>query len=122
MKRHEYRDLVLGVADRYVLSLPNPIDTAITPKTLAPVMALLHGAYRLSRDGKYLAHCEALAGLAIRQLLEEDIPVPFATHRKKEYPYYASISYADSLMLMFLELSLLKQGKEGELEIQCSIR
>ena len=37
-------------------------------------------------------------------------------------PYYASISYGDSLMLMFLELALILREKEDAVFLQCSIR
>jgi hypothetical protein len=36
--------------------------------------------------------------------------------------WYASISYADSLMLMFLDLSLILDGREDSVTLQCSIR
>lgn len=120
--RDEYRALVLATADRYVDSEPKAVGDTLTPKTLAPVMALLHGAWHLSQNEKYINASRRLAEHAKARLFEEDIPLPFATNRRDKYPYYASISYGDSLMLMFLELALILQDREDEVSLQCSIR
>lgn len=122
VERDEYRRWTVATADRYLASLPDAAGGDLTPKTLAPVMALLHGAYRLTGDAKYLAHSEALAELAIERLFREGVPLPYATSRRDRLPYYASISYGDSLMLMFLDLWLLREGRRTESEPQCTIR
>lgn len=122
IQRDEYRTLVLATADRYVGSEPKPLAGTLTPKTLAPVMALLHAAWRLSHDKKYVNASKQLAEHAREQLFEPDIAFPFASHRRDKYPYYASISYGDSLMLMFLELALILEEKEDTISLQCSIR
>lgn len=122
IQRAEYRSLVLATADRYVGSQPQPLAGTLTPKTLAPVMALMHAAWRLSHDRKYIDASRRLAEHAREQLFEPDVVFPFATNRRDKYPYYASISYADSLMLMFLELALLLQEREDDVFLQCSIR
>ncbi|MCB9769232.1 MAG: hypothetical protein H6752_13625 [Candidatus Omnitrophica bacterium] len=120
-----YKDLVLKTADRYLSALPETKDRALTPKTLAPVMGLLHGAHRISRDPKYLSRSADLADLALNHLFEEGCPLPYATQWREKYPYYASISYGDSLALMFLELALLRNGGMEEVDrlgVECSIR
>ena len=84
-----------------------------------------YGAYRLSGDGKYLRKSEGLADLAIENLFDDGIAFPHATQWKDRFPYYASISYGDSLMLMFLELALLRNGRGADVErlgLQCSIQ
>jgi hypothetical protein len=120
--REEYKALVLATADRYVGSEPQAIGGTVTPKTLAPVMALLHAAWRLSREEKYLNASRGLAEGARERLFEPGIDFPFATDRRDQYPYYASISYGDSLMLEFLELALILQEREDAVELLCSIR
>lgn len=122
IQRDEYRDLVLATAGRYVGSRPKPLAGTLTPKTLAPVMALLHAAWRLSHDEKYVEASRQLAKHAREQLFEPGIVFPFASHRRDKYPYYASISYGDSLMLMFLELSLILDEKAESVHLPCSIR
>jgi hypothetical protein len=120
--RDAYRDLVLATADRYVGVEPVPLGGTLTPKTLAPVMALLHGAWRLSRDEKYINASRQLAEHARKRLFEPGVVFPFATDQRDKYPYYASISYGDSLMLMFLDLALILQERESDLFLECSIR
>ena len=122
VQRDEYRTLVLATADRYIGSQPKPLGGTLTPKTLAPVMALLHAAWRLSRDEKYIHASRRLAEYATERLFEPDVIFPFASDRRDKYPYYASISYGDSLMLVFLELALILQDREDAVLLQCSIR
>jgi len=125
IRRDEYRTLVLNVADRYLDASPDTKEKELTGKTLAPVMAILHAAYRLSADGKYLRKSESLAELAIEHLFEDGVAFPYATQWRQRYPYYASISYGDSLMLMFLDLALLRNGRSEDAErlaLECSIR
>jgi hypothetical protein len=121
-RRDEYRELVLATADRYVGSGPKPLAGTLTPKTLAPVMSLLHAAWRLSKDDKYIDASRRLAEHAGERLFEPGIVFPFATDRRDKYPYYASISYGDSLMLVFLELALILQERDKAVFLQCSIR
>ena len=120
--RDEYRDLVLATADRYVGSEPKAVGGTLTPKTLAPVMALHHAAWHLSHDDKYVDASRQLADRARKRLFEEGIAFPYATDRRDKYPYYASISYGDSLMLEFLHLALILQGREEVVSLRCSIR
>ena len=122
IQRNEYKTLVLATADRYVGSQPKPLAGTLTPKTLAPVMALLHAAWRLSRDDKYIDASRRLAEHARERLFEPGVAFPFASDRRGDYPYYASISYGDSLMLAFLELALILQEREDAVSVQCSIR
>ncbi len=122
IQREEYRTLVLATADRYVGSQPEPLAGTLTPKTLAPVMALMHAAWRLSGNEKYVDASRRLAEHAIERLFEPGVAFPFATDRRDQYPYYASISYGDSLMLMFLELALILHEREDAALLQCSIR
>ena len=122
IQHEEYRSLVLATADRYVESRPEPLEGTLTPKTLAPVMALLHAGWHLSGDLKYVNASRRLADQARELFFEPDIDLPFATQRRREYPYYASISYGDSLMLMFLELALILDGEEKAHPVQCTIR
>ncbi|MBC8872679.1 MAG: hypothetical protein H8E44_24870 [Planctomycetes bacterium] len=122
IQRDEYQTLVLATAGRYVGSQPKPLAGTLTPKTLAPVMALLHAAWRLSRDDKYIVASRRLAEHARERLFEPGVAFPFASDRRDDYPYYASISYGDSLMLMFLELALILQDREDAVAVQCSIR
>ena len=74
---------------------------------------------------QYLRKSKSLAELAIEHLFEDGVDFPYATQWRQRYPYYASISYGDSLMLMFLELALLRNGCEADVErlgLECSIR
>jgi len=77
-----------------------------------------------SPDVVFVLHnaSKQLAEHAREQLFEPDIAFPFASHRRDKYPYYASISYGDSLMLMFLELALILEDKGDAIFLQCSIR
>ena len=84
----------------------------LRPRTLAPVMALLHAAYHVSHDDKYVDASQRLAEIAQERLFEPGVVFPYATDRRDKFPYYASISYADSLMLEFLQLALILQGRE----------
>jgi hypothetical protein len=122
IQRDQYRTLILATADRYVGSQPKPLAGTLTPKTLAPVMALLHAAWRLSHDDKYTDASQRLAEHARERLFEPGVAFPFATDLRDTYPYYASISYGDSLMLVLLELALILQEREDAVLLQCSIR
>lgn len=117
----EYRALTVAVADRYLNELPDYKTAALAPKTLAPPMAVLHAAFRLTGDRKYLEQSRRMADLAVAQLFRPATPLPYATQWKDKYPYYASVSHPGSLMVMFLELGLLLSGQD-EPRAQCSIR
>ncbi len=70
--------------------------------------------------------CETVSAVGspvpTERLFEPDVVFPFASDRRDKYPYYASISYGDSLMLMFLELALVLQDREDAVLLQCSIK
>ena len=117
----QYRALTVAVADRYLNQLPDYKTAALASKTLAPPMAVLHAAHRLTGDRKYLEQSRRLADLAVAQLFQPATPLPYATQWRDKYPYYASASHPGSLMLMFLELGLLLSGQD-EPHPQCSIR
>jgi len=124
-QKTEYKDLVIQCATRYLESEPDVSQLPLTPKTLAPVMGLLHGAYRITQDPRFLDKSAALATLAQNELFTPGTPLPYATQYRDQYPYYAAVSYGDSLMLMFCELGLLRAGRLDEVErlhIECSIR
>lgn len=124
-KKEAYKTLVLKTADRYLASMPDTSKLPLAPKTLAPVMGLLHGAYRISGDDRYLTKSAELAKLAQAELFLDGKALPLATQFGDQYPYYAAVSYGDSLMLMFFELGLLREGRRSDVErldILCSIR
>ncbi len=124
-KKEGYKALVLNTADRYLTSMPDTTKLPLAPKTLAPVMGLLHGAYRISGEDKYLTKSAELAELARAELFLDGKALPLATQFGDRYPYYAAVSYGDSLMLMFFELGLLREGRRSDVEhldIGCSIR
>jgi hypothetical protein len=56
-RQPRFRELALAGADRYLEADP-PEGAPITPKTLAPAIALLNSAYRLTKDRKHLARSE----------------------------------------------------------------
>ena len=116
-----YRELLLATADRYLDAEP-PAGETLTPKTLAPVLGLLNTAFRCSGDAKYLARSEHFADLALRKFFRPGCPLPCATERCAETPYYVAESHPGSLMLMLLDLGLLKSGKTNDVPVQCSIR
>lgn len=120
--RKEFRDLCRKTADRYIGSKPSSPGGVLTPKTIAPVMGLLHAAWHGTKDDRYLAESRRLADLSRELFFREGISLPHVSARRNEHPYYLSISYADSLMLMFLELGLLLDGREVPAGLQCSIR
>ncbi len=124
-KKEAYKTLALKTADRYLVSMPDTAKLPLAPKTLAPVMGLLHGAYRISGEDKYLTKSAELAELARAELFLDGKALPLATQFGDRYPYYAAVSYGDSLMLMFFELGLLREGRLSDVErldIGCSIR
>lgn len=116
-----YRELVLSTADRYLGSNPSA-PGYLTPKTIAPVMALLHAAWHVSKDDKYLKDSRRLADLSRKLFFDHDKPLPYSSERRQSHHYYTSVSYGDSLMLMFFELGLLLDGKPSPVDLQCSIR
>ena len=120
IEREEYRSLVLATAGRYLGSTPSA-PREVTPKTIAPVMALMHAAWHLSKDRRYLEDSRRLADLSRELFFSPGVPLPRVSGNRKDYPYYASVSYGDSLMLMFFELGCLLQGTDTP-EMQCSIR
>tara|TARA_Y100001934_G_C12379979_1_gene791764 strand:+ start:4063 stop:5727 length:1665 start_codon:yes stop_codon:yes gene_type:complete len=116
-----YRDLVLATADRYLGSEPSA-PGYLTPKTIAPVMALLHVAWHISKEDKYLQDSRRLADHSRKLFFDGDKPLPYSSERRQSHPYYTSVSYGDSLMLMFFELGLLLDGQQVPTGLQCSIR
>lgn len=121
-QRDEFRKLVIATADRYVGSKPASPGGVLTPKTIAPVMALLHQAWHFSQDARYLNDSRRLADLSRKLFFSEGIDLPHVSERKQQHPFYASVSYGDSLMLMFLELGLLLERRPVPQGLQCSIR
>lgn len=122
VKDERYKNLVLLTADRYINSKPSSPSGTLTPKTIAPVMALLNEAYKISGERKYLDDSRRLADLSREIFFKPGIPFPHVSEKLEEHPYYMSISYGDSLMLMFLELGLLLDGKDSPQTLQCTIR
>ena len=120
--RDAFRRPVLTTAGRYIGSKPSSPSGTITPKTIAPVMALLHQAWHLSHDDRYLTDSRRLADLSRKLFLRDGVALPYVSEKREQHPYYASVSYGDSLMLMFLELGLLLDGEPVPASLQCSIR
>lgn len=120
--RDGFQKLVLATADRYLGSKPASPSGVLTPKTIAPVMALLHQAWHLSQNERYLTDSRRLAELSRELFFRPEIALPVVSERSDQHPYYMSVSYGDSLMLMFLELGLLLVRKPVPAGLQCSIR
>jgi hypothetical protein len=102
---HEYRQLVLALADAYVDALPDE-DVDVWPMTLSHVITAQAAAYRMSNDLVYLQQACRFATLAV-DLYWQDSPLPRASLKTD---HYETITGGDSLALSLLEVHAVRNG------------
>jgi len=99
VKKQEYRDALVAIADRYVGSVPEE-DVDAWPLAFAHAISTQVAAYRFTQRPIYLQEAQRLAALAVR-LFWQDNPLPRASLKTG---HYESITGADSLALALLEV------------------
>lgn len=99
VKKDEFRDLVVAVADAYVDSLPAE-DVDVWPMSFAHVISAEAAAYRLTKDSVYLEQACRFARMAV-DMFWQDSPLPRASLKTD---HYETITGADSLALALLEV------------------
>jgi hypothetical protein len=99
VKKDEFRDLALAVADAYVDSLPAE-DVDVWPMSFAHVISAEAAAYRLTKDSVYLEQACRFARMAV-DMFWQDSPLPRASLKTD---HYETITGADSLALALLEV------------------
>ena len=99
VKKAEYRDALIAIADRYIDSAPEE-DLDAWPLAFAHAISAQVAAYRFTERPIYLQEAQRLAALAVR-LFWQDNPLPRASLKTG---HYESITGADSLALSLLEV------------------
>jgi len=99
VKKDEFRDLVVAVADAYVDSLPAE-DVDVWPMSFAHIISAEAAAYRLTKDSVYLEQACRFARMAV-DMFWQDSPLPRASLKTD---HYETITGADSLALALLEV------------------
>lgn len=99
VRRQEFRDLVVAVADAYVDALPDE-DVDVWPMSFAQVISAQVAAYKLTDRSVYLDQARRFARMAV-ELYFQDSPLPRASLKTD---HYETITGADSLALALLEV------------------
>lgn len=99
VKREEFRDLVIAVADAYVDSLPDE-DVDVWPMSLAHVISAQVAAHRFTGRNLYLDQACRFARMAV-DFFWQDSPLPRASFKTD---HYETITGGDSLALALLEV------------------
>lgn len=105
VKKEEFRDLVVAVADAYVDSLPGE-DVDVWPMSFAHVISAEVAAYKLTGDLVYLEQTRRFAAMAV-DIFWQDSPLPRASFKTD---HYETITGADSLALALLEVHVATNG------------
>jgi hypothetical protein len=99
VKKKEYRDALIAIADKYIDSAPEE-DLDAWPLAFAHAISTQVAAYRFTERPIYLQEAQRLAALAVR-LFWQDNALPRASLKTG---HYESITGADSLALALLEV------------------
>jgi hypothetical protein len=99
VKKKEFRDLLIAVADAYVDSLPDE-DVDVWPMSFAHIISAQVAAYRFTKRPAYLEQACRFARMAV-DIFWQDNPLPRASFKTD---HYETITGADSLALALLEL------------------
>ena len=99
VKKQEFRDLVIAVADAYRDTLPVE-DVDVWPMSLSHIISAQVAAYKLTKRSVYLEQARRFARMAV-EIFFEDNPLPRASFKTG---HYETITGADSLALSLLEV------------------
>lgn len=108
-----YRRLILGAAQRYLASDPNP-DATIYPGPLGDVIFLMLAAHELTGDGAYAERAHHFARTAIALFVRDESPLPKASTQND---HYEAITRADTLMMALLRLWALEHAPHAKLSL-----
>lgn len=99
VKRKEFRDLVIAVADAYMDSLPAE-DVDVWPMSLAHIISAQVATYKFTNRAVYLEQACRFSRMAVDRFWQ-DRPLPRASFKTD---HYETITGADSLALALLEV------------------
>ncbi|MHC4460238.1 MAG: FG-GAP-like repeat-containing protein [Planctomycetota bacterium] len=99
VKKKEFRDLVIAVADAYVDSLPDE-DVDVWPMSFGHIISTQVAAYKFTGRAVYLEQACRFARMAV-EIFWQDNPLPRASFKTG---HYETITGADSLALALLEV------------------
>ncbi|MBI5829966.1 MAG: hypothetical protein HZB20_10615 [Chloroflexi bacterium] len=100
VRRDGCKKLFLAAAGRYLRSDPD-LTITLYPGALADAIAVVVGAYRLTRDKKYLDRAGAFAKTALEVFFKDDSPLPRASSK---HDHYEAITRGDTLAMVLLDL------------------
>ena len=99
VKKDQFRDLVVAVADAYVDALPDE-DVDVWPMSFGHIISAQVAAYRFTKSAVYLEQACRFARMAV-DIFWQDSPLPRASFKTG---HYETITGADSLALALLEV------------------
>lgn len=99
VKKEEYRNLVIAVANAYIDTLPDE-DVDVWPMSIAHIISAQVAAYKLTKRDVYLEQACRFARMAV-DTFWQDNPLPRASFKTD---HYETITGADSLALALLEV------------------
>ncbi|MHB8955323.1 MAG: hypothetical protein ACYC4U_20285 [Pirellulaceae bacterium] len=105
VRKPEFRDLVLAVADAYVDALPGE-DVDVWPMSVAHVISAEVAAYRFTQRSDYLEQARRFAQMGV-DCFFQDCALPRASFKTD---HYETITGADSLALSLLEVHAAVHG------------
>ncbi|MGH9363127.1 MAG: hypothetical protein ACRD2T_14545, partial [Thermoanaerobaculia bacterium] len=105
VKKAEFRDLVVAVADAYLDALPAE-DVDVWPMSLAHAISAEVAAYRLTARAVYLEQACRFASMAVDSFWQGN-PLPRASLKSG---HYETITGGDSLALALLEVHAAVRG------------
>jgi len=105
VKKPQFRDLVLAVADAYADALPDE-DVDVWPMSFGHVISAEVAAYRLTSRNDYLEQAVRFAQMAVDRFFQ-DCALPRASFKTD---HYETITGADSLALALLEVHAAVHG------------
>jgi hypothetical protein len=101
-----YRYFVLQTAEGY-LNAEIDLSKPVWPGTLGNVILLMLNAHELTSEDKYLQTAGRFARRGVELFLDDDCPLPKASHA---HDHYEAVTNGDTLMMALLRLWLVQNG------------
>ncbi|NLX98793.1 MAG: hypothetical protein GXY83_21755 [Rhodopirellula sp.] len=113
VKRDVYRRAVLEAADLY-LQREITLGEPLWPGTMGSAIHLMLNAYELSGEQKYLGGAADFAEKGLRFFLDDNCPLPKASHL---HDHYEAVTNGDTFMLALLRLWQIRHRPQAKLPL-----